>query len=354
MEESEKRVLSQFRTRLANEIVVTGSFLTAFCNNSVLDDEMSRLMKSDESYVAKAHKLLDLLPKRGSRAFSTFLEILGITNPWIAEKMKSALHEERTKEAKLKINSHMGESASIEGYCASSLRHVDMDIKATANRFVSSTLHQLTESEQRNIEKWLSEELQRERRRQQYLLPNNIHRHPQEFQSTKEVQTETTGMEMQELCEDLIVQLYGVDYVKMNSDLSFKALQRQISELLARVHKMDFLFLECMDKFDDRDRYTRTLPELIDSTIHHQKELRNALMESHRKIQRLTDEKDSLERHTHRLEEEYEHLVKKQGQSVVYPQQLYLKKRREVQMKYTAMSRPARSQQQSQPAHVAR
>lgn len=50
----------------------------------------------------------------------------------------------------------------------------------------------------------------------------------QEFQSTKEVQTETTGMEMQELCEDLIVQLYGVDYVKMNSDLSFKALQRQV------------------------------------------------------------------------------------------------------------------------------
>lgn len=64
--------------------------------------------------MAKAHKLLDLLPKRGSRAFSTFLEILGITNPWIAEKMKSALHEERTKEAKLKINSHMGESGETE------------------------------------------------------------------------------------------------------------------------------------------------------------------------------------------------------------------------------------------------
>lgn len=45
MEEAEKRVLSQFRTRLANEIVVTTSFLSAFCEKAVIDEEMTRLVK---------------------------------------------------------------------------------------------------------------------------------------------------------------------------------------------------------------------------------------------------------------------------------------------------------------------
>ena len=45
MEECEKRVLCQFWTRLVNEIVVTGSFLSAFCEQSVLDEEMTKIVK---------------------------------------------------------------------------------------------------------------------------------------------------------------------------------------------------------------------------------------------------------------------------------------------------------------------
>lgn len=119
-------------------------------------------------------------------------------------------------------------AASIEGYCASSLRNIDIDIKATVQRFIKANLQHFTDADQRNIEKWLGEELQRERRKQQFRTPHTILRHPQEFQSSKEVQTDVTGMEMQELCEDLIVQLHGVDYVKMNRDLSFKMLKQQV------------------------------------------------------------------------------------------------------------------------------
>ena len=45
MEECEKRVLCQFWTRLVNEIVVTASFLSAFCEQSVLDEEMTKIVK---------------------------------------------------------------------------------------------------------------------------------------------------------------------------------------------------------------------------------------------------------------------------------------------------------------------
>ncbi|XP_076456555.1 uncharacterized protein LOC143290887 [Babylonia areolata] len=341
MEEAEKRVLGQFRTRLANEIVVTTSFLSAFCEKSVLDDEMTKIVKCEDNYTAKAHKLLELLPKRGPKAFSTLMEILEITNPWLAEKMKTALHEERNREAKLKRTAAGSEAASIRGYGSSTGRGmVDNDLRCTAHNFVKSSLTHLTESEQRTTEKWLGEEMQRERRRQQFRSPHTFRRHPEEFQSCKEVQTDMKGVELHELCEDLMIQLHGVDYVHMTRDLSFKTLQKHISELLQRVQKMDLLFIQCLEKFDDTDRYALSLPELIERSMLRQKELVRALMEDRRKIHTMTEQKDCLERHARHLEDEVDHMLKRQSGSVVHPQQMYLKKRKELYSRYT-MTRQA-------------
>ncbi|KAL8581304.1 hypothetical protein ACOMHN_034383 [Nucella lapillus] len=374
MEEAEKRVLGQFRTRLANEIVVTASFLSAFCEKAVLDEEMTRIVKSEDNYTAKAHRLLELLPKRGPKAFSTLMEILEITNPWLAAKMKTALHEEHNRENKLKSSSSASQAASISGYGSGPGRGgVDNDLRSTAHSFVRSTLTHLTDSEQRTTEKWLSEEMQRERRRQQFRSPHTFRRHPEEFQSCKEVQTDMKGMELQELCEDLMIQLHGVDYIHMSRDLSFKMLQTQISELLQRVQKMDLLFIQCLEKFEDTDRFALSLPDLIERSLMRQKELVRALMEDRRKIHAMTEERDFLERHVRQLEEEagvggervrekneerrkilamteerdflerhvrqleeeVDHMLKRQSQSVVHPQQMYLKKRKELYSRYT-------------------
>ncbi|XP_046584274.1 death domain-containing protein CRADD-like [Haliotis rubra] len=115
MDEAEKRVLGQYRHRLANEIVVTESFLCAFCESNVLDKEMSAVIQNELSYVSKAHRLLELLPKRGYKAFTALLEILSITNPWLAEKMKTSYIEEKNREAKLKIASSITASEPITG-----------------------------------------------------------------------------------------------------------------------------------------------------------------------------------------------------------------------------------------------
>ena len=45
MDDCEKRVLHQFRHRLANELVVTENFLSAFCEKNVLDEEMAAIIK---------------------------------------------------------------------------------------------------------------------------------------------------------------------------------------------------------------------------------------------------------------------------------------------------------------------
>lgn len=65
-------------------------------------------------------------------------------------------------------------SASIEGYGAPSRQTLDNDLRVIAQRFVRSSLQHLTESQQRSTEQWLGEELQRERRKQQFRTPHTI------------------------------------------------------------------------------------------------------------------------------------------------------------------------------------
>ena len=60
--------------------------------------------QSERDYERQASRLLEMLPERGNKAFYTLLEILEVTNPWLAEKMKAALHEERNKDAKINIH----------------------------------------------------------------------------------------------------------------------------------------------------------------------------------------------------------------------------------------------------------
>ena len=67
---------------------------------------------------------------------------------------------------------------------------------------------------------------------------------------------------------------------------------------------MDLLFIQCLEKFDDTDRYALTLPELIERSMLRQKELVRALMDDRRKIQRMTEEREAVDRHVRQLEEE--------------------------------------------------
>ena len=77
-----------------------------------------------------------------------------------------------------------------------------------------------------------------------------------------------------------------------------------MSELLQRVQKMDLLFIQCLERFDDTDRYSLSLTDLIDRSVLRQRELVRALTEDRRRIHRLTEERDVLDRNVRRLEEE--------------------------------------------------
>ncbi|XP_012942978.1 DNA N6-methyl adenine demethylase, partial [Aplysia californica] len=334
MDEVEKRVLSQMRSRLVKEVVVTESFLSAFCDCNVLDDQMTRLLKTERDYEQRACRLLELLPGRGNKAFYTLMEILEVTNPWLTEKIKAALHEERNRDSKINIHPSVSQNATIEGYGHSRL-HIDTDIKERATRYVRSNLNHLTEVEQRGVDKWLADELQRERRRQQFRAPHNLPRHPCEFQSTKESQTDTTNMDLREMYEEMIIYLHGVDYVEISADFSFDLFQTQVKELLTRTRKMDVLFLNCLDKFDDCDKYSMGLPELIERHVTHERDrMRNAMEDDRKLRQKAVEEREQAKRQVKRLEDELERLVQKQSQ-LVKPQEIQLTHKHNVGLRYS-------------------
>ncbi|KAH9492614.1 hypothetical protein Btru_024058 [Bulinus truncatus] len=344
MDDIEKRVLSQLRSRLVKEVVVTESFLCAFCDNNVLDDQMTRLLKTESNYESRASKLLDMLPSRGSRAFLTLMEILEITNPWLSEKMKSALHDERNKDAKINLHPSVSQSASIEGYGQTRL-HIDADIKERTMRFVKTNLNHLSDIEQRGVEKWLADELQRERRRQQFRAPHNVPRNPSDFHASKECQTDTSNMDLVELYEEMSIYLHGVDYVQINIDFSFKKLSQKITELLSRTRKLDALFLNCIEKFDDPDKYSIPLPELIDRTISKERSLSQVNNDDKRLIQKFSEERDMARRQVKRLEEELDKVLQRQLPTNK-PQEIQLRNRQNINVRYSLLL-PDSSQQQT-------
>ncbi|KAK6960221.1 DNA N6-methyl adenine demethylase [Biomphalaria glabrata] len=345
MDDIEKRVLSQMRSRLVKEVVVTESFLCAFCDNNILDDQMTRLLKTETNYESRASKLLDMLPSRGSRAFNTLMEILEITNPWLSEKMRSALHDERNKDAKINLHPSVSQSASIEGYGQNRL-HIDTDVKERAMRFVKTNLNHLSDIEQRGVEKWLADELQRERRRQQFRAPHNIPRNPSDFHASKECQTDTSNMDLIELYEEMSIYLHGVDYVQINVDFSFKKLSHKITELLTRTRKLDALFLNCIEKFDDPDKYSIPLPELIDRAISKERSLSQVNNDDKRLIQKFSEERDMARRQVKRLEEELDKVLQRQLPTNK-PQEIQLRNRQNINVRYSLLL-PDSSQQQQQ------
>ncbi|XP_046350883.2 uncharacterized protein LOC124131577 isoform X1 [Haliotis rufescens] len=347
MEESEKRVLGQYRHRLANEIVVTESFLCAFCESNVLDKEMSAVVQNELSYVSKAHRLLELLPKRGYKAFTTLLEILSITNPWLAEKMKTSYIEEKNREAKLKITSSITASGAIfgvpsqkepiTGYGSTSRKQLDDDIKKKVTIFIKRNLFHLTETEQKETEKWLAEEIQRERTRQQNkrLMSDDAVRIPTPvFQSSKEVQTDTNAMDIQELYEDMAIHMYGTDF-DFEVDVSFRVIKEQVKEILDRMNCLDRVMMQCLEKFEDVDRMSMTLPQLVERSTISERDLNYKLSEEKRRNQRLQLEKDYLVKHIAQLESDVDRLYDKHNAMFVRPQKAFVKKKHEVSQKKT-------------------
>ncbi|XP_067664884.1 uncharacterized protein [Haliotis asinina] len=337
MEEAEKRVLGQYRHRLANEIVVTESFLCAFCESNVLDKEMTAVIQNELSYVSKAHRLLELLPKRGYKAFTTLLEILSITNPWLAEKMKTSYIEEKNREAKLKIASSITASEPITGYGATSRKQPDDDIKRNVAIFIKRNLFHLTETEQKETEKWLAEEIQKERTRQQNkrLMSDEAVRIPTPvFQSSKEVQTDTNAMDIQELYEDMAIHMFGTDF-DFEVDVSFRMIKEQVKEILDRMNCLDRVMMQCLDKFEEVDRMSMTLPQLVEKSTINERDLNYKLSEEKRRYQRLQLEKDYLVKHIAQLESDVDRLYDKHNAMFVRPQKAFVKKKHEASQKKT-------------------
>ena len=129
--------------------------------------------------------------------------------------------------------------------------------------------------------------------------------------------------------EDLAITLQGTEF-DQDMDVSFSLLKDQVAEILDRNNKMDQMFMQCLDRFDEyNDRFRVPLPDLIDQLVVKEREAQLTLTEENRVKQKLLLERDFLEKQLVKLEEEFDNLLDKHRHIMVKSQKIPLRRRQD-------------------------
>ncbi|CAL1542257.1 unnamed protein product [Lymnaea stagnalis] len=132
------------------------------------------------------------------------------------------------------------------------------------------------------------------------------------------------------------IYLHGVDYVQMTVDFSFKKLSQKVTELLTRTRKLDALFLNCLDKFDDPDKYAIPLPDLIDRMLTKERSQSHINNADKKLVQKLSEERDLAKRQVRRLEDELDKVLQRQSPTQK-PQEIQLRNRQNINVRYSLL-----------------
>ncbi|XP_015254881.1 PREDICTED: death domain-containing protein CRADD-like [Cyprinodon variegatus] len=90
MDPAHRAVLRRFRVKLSDQLLVTDTILPFLFQEGILTEAQVQQVESQPTDKQKNLKLLDLLPNRGPRAFSVFLDALRDYS-WIREQLELEL-----------------------------------------------------------------------------------------------------------------------------------------------------------------------------------------------------------------------------------------------------------------------
>ena len=96
MPDWQRRILQENRGDLASDLDVN-YIMNYMIQNNILTTAMYETVMSNPTTIAKTGAFLDLLPTRGEKAFSTFLEALENTYPHLHQTLKTAVDAERER-----------------------------------------------------------------------------------------------------------------------------------------------------------------------------------------------------------------------------------------------------------------
>ncbi|WAR17754.1 CRADD-like protein [Mya arenaria] len=99
MDKREKSALRSAYRQLADELILDEDFFAALKQNKIFTDSMLGIIKGERTPRDKVYKMLELLEKRGPRAFDNFVAILKENYDWLAERLEEEF-QKRTQSNK--------------------------------------------------------------------------------------------------------------------------------------------------------------------------------------------------------------------------------------------------------------
>ncbi|KAH3859774.1 uncharacterized protein LOC127871987 [Dreissena polymorpha] len=178
MNELQRSVLQKHTMDLVRDMIVTEHLTGLMFSKGIFEAEMIEMIKAGSTHSEKAHKLLELLPKRGPDAFELFLDILHDLYPWLEKLLQDSLTSESERILACQLVKEDSKTDLLQTpRTISATAKTDEDIKIRVSAFVQKQFGQIrriSNSDKKAIEVHMSRWLHQERKRLNKLVDDEI------------------------------------------------------------------------------------------------------------------------------------------------------------------------------------
>ncbi|XP_060569375.1 uncharacterized protein LOC132727803 [Ruditapes philippinarum] len=183
MNEIQKSVLQRHYKQLSDDIMMTEDLLATLFTRKVFERGMIETIKAEKTPTDQVYKMLSMLPKRGPDAFDIFVDIVKDEYPWLAAMLETSLKNETESMLQLQrqnsllnlrctsattTSQKIENQSQVDGTTPRPLEvNADPDIKTKVGTFIHKQFGQskrISQQDKKIMEKWLSEQLQAERK----------------------------------------------------------------------------------------------------------------------------------------------------------------------------------------------
>ncbi|XP_076437956.1 uncharacterized protein LOC143277103 [Babylonia areolata] len=364
MNDSQRNTLQRYRRRLADDLILTEDFLAQLIEEGIFEWGMLNVIKAEKTESEQIYKMLELLPKRGPLAFDRFVSVLERDYPWLATLLLSSSKSTPALRDASVNNNHQHHHAARDsvrpefvavemsrstGTPGTTGEGSDGDIKKLVASFVHRQFGQskrISEKDKKAVERFVADQLQRERTRYQNMLPPTQHftsssscpssmsEGDEEVFDAVEIQehlfkihmkiephlndpdlrssttttaittTTTSNSSNSSSSSNIIINSNnGVRERILPDDLSFEIIHKEMDLLCKKVHRLEEQVRQSMKHFTPEVQQT-PLPELVSKMHEVLKKQHRELEETGDHNRRLLDEVERYCDHIDKLEKE--------------------------------------------------
>ncbi|KAK3088421.1 hypothetical protein FSP39_019038 [Pinctada imbricata] len=282
-----RQVLKRHHMDIVQDLAVNEDFLGRCYQEELFDSDHIEIIKAERIGRQQAHKVLELLPRRGPDAFHVFINILQHQYDWLAKTLTDSLDKNRmdTDDIQEKLmcslkpeyepvtqSPRLSTQRSTE---EDTVNSVDQQVKETVEQFYHKSFglnRKLSVIDKKAIEKFLHDQIILDRQKQQKILMEDVTdaKAKPDSGNTPVVIKQWLLNVHHRLRQDLNQNTVNDSDSHDLKSISFEVVENQINSNLRRVNLLEEQLLNVYDLFPEkvRRKSPRALVEAVISKYH--------------------------------------------------------------------------------------